>query len=83
MAATVPETGWVQPEVEKRYLQYMQDHHGEIDIPRLCTTMWNAGGRHMVFTMTQFADVLPMMGRIEGRIVSLRALIESVTQEDA
>lgn len=82
MAATLPETGWVQPEVEKRYLQFLQDHHGEIDIPRLCNVMWNAGGRQAVYAMTQFADILPMIGRIESRVVSLRALLESMTQDD-
>ncbi len=73
---------WVQPEVEKRYQQYMQDCHGELDIERLCSVMWNAGGRHAIMAMTQFGDILPMIGRIESRIVNLRSLLEQMTGAD-
>lgn len=74
---------FTSPEAEKRYILYLQDHAGEIDIPRLAQVMFNAGGRNAIFSMSQLADILPMINRIEGRIVQLRSLLESLTQDDA
>lgn len=79
---TETEGAFVQAEVEKRYQQYLADHHGEVDVPRLCEVMWNAGGRQAIFAMTSFGDILPLISRIESRIVGLRSLLDSVYADD-
>jgi hypothetical protein len=73
---------WVQPEVWKVYQNWMQDHHGVIDMELLCTAMFNAGARNAIFTMTKFSGVVADVARVESRVVGLHALLESITREN-
>jgi hypothetical protein len=70
--------GFMQPEVERRYAQYMADMHGDVsDLPRLCEVMWNAGGRHALMASREVADIVPLLGQLERRTARLRAIFES------
>jgi hypothetical protein len=76
-------SSFVQPAVERRYKQFLEDNHGDIThIERLCEVMFNAGARHAITAMTQMSDVIPLINRVEGRIVQLRELIESLEAQD-
>ncbi len=70
------ESRFRQPEVERRFQQYMEDHGGDVtDLPRICEVFWNAGGRSAIAAMAEMSDILPLLGRIESRLVKLRSLM--------
>ena len=80
---TRTEPSFVQPVVEKRYRQFLEDNHGDVtDIERLLTVMFNAGARHAITAMTELSDILPLITRIEGRLLRLRELIEALKDEE-
>ena len=73
--------GFTRAEVQARYERYAREHHGEIDMPGLCETMWNAGERHAIQAMTEFSDILPRISHIEVRVHAIRRLLLSILSE--
>lgn len=82
MTAADAPAAWRQPEVERVYLRWLADHFGEIDMELLLTAVYNAGGRNAIFAMTQFSGIQNDISRIESRVVNLRTLLESMTQDE-
>ena len=74
-------SGFTRDEIEQRYERYAREHHGEIDIPGLCETMWNSGERRAIEAMTEFSDLLPQVGRIELRVRAIRRLLLRILSE--
>jgi len=66
------------PDVEKAYVKFLRDHHGEIDAPALAETMWNAGARHMAMAMREASGILPELATIENRIGRIRQMLEEL-----
>lgn len=64
----------MRPEVAAAYEKFMRDHHGEIELPLLCETMWNAGAQQAVRAMMSFSDVPDLLGRLEDRMAVLHAV---------
>jgi hypothetical protein len=79
---SAPEAGFTSAVIERRYNQYLADNWGEVDIPRLCEVMWNAGARAAIESSREFSDIGPMMGRIEARLQRLERLWHSFAEHE-
>jgi hypothetical protein len=81
-AADMIEQTFSRPEIQQRYELYARTHHGEIDIVNLAETMFNAGERHAIQTMTEFSDILPRVGRIEERVAAIHRLLMAIRESE-
>ncbi len=83
MTADPLTTGFTQPQVERRYIQYLEDNHGDLsDLPRLCEVMANFGARCAMENMVIFSDIMPQLSRIEKQIRYIRSMLDTVQAED-
>jgi len=74
---------FTSPAIERRYDQFVADNWGEIDIPRLCEVMWNAGARAAIESSREFSDIGPKLARIEERVQMLEKLWRSFGETEA
>jgi hypothetical protein len=72
----------MRPEVQAAYDHFVQAHHGEIEVPLLAETMFNAGGRATTRALVQFGDLLPLMNKIDQRIHQILGLVEGMADAD-
>jgi len=77
------EGGFTSTAIERRYAQFLADNWGEIDIPRLCEVMWNAGARAAIESSREFSDIGPTLGRLESRVRKLEQLWRSFGESEA
>lgn len=81
-----PDLPWRQPEVQKLYDRWVQDHYGVIDMELLCSALYNAGARNAVTAMVTWQDLGGQINRMESRVVSsfnnMRSVLEALTSED-
>lgn len=75
-------TGWDSEIAHKRYLKYVADQHGDVtDLPRLCSVMFNAGGREALAASVEFGDIMPTLRRIEARTQALLRLLAAFAED--
>jgi hypothetical protein len=77
------EGGFTSTAIERRYDQFVADNWGEIDIPRLCEVMWNAGARAAIESSREFSGIGPTLAEIEGRLQRLEQLWRSFGETEA
>ncbi len=83
MTLAYADDGWTLPYVQQRYEQFAKEHHGEIDIARLCEVMYCAGGRSAVQAMTEVSDISSWLARIESRVARLHQLLEDFSSDES
>jgi len=72
----------MRPEVQTAYDRFVEAHYGEIDVPLLAETMFNAGGRATTRALVQFGDLLPLVNRIDQRIHQILGLVEGMADHE-
>jgi hypothetical protein len=70
------------PAVERRYREFVQSSWGELDIPRLCEVMWNAGGRAALDASREFSDIGPTLSGIDQRVHRLLEMWRRMAADD-
>jgi hypothetical protein len=78
----IEQSSFSRPEVQERYERYVRETHGEIDVPRLAETMFNAGERHAIRVMVEFGDILPRISRIEERVMAVHRLLVAIRESE-
>jgi hypothetical protein len=73
---------WREPRVQQLYDRWMADHWGELDMELLLTAVYRAGQRDGIFATTVFSGIMADVSRVEGRIVGLRSLLESLRPDE-
>jgi hypothetical protein len=63
-------------EAARAYRQYVESHHGEIEVKRLAQAMWTAGGRSAIQASVRFMDIGGYLRGIEGHLRGLTELWE-------